>query len=454
MGDSERMQRPKRPSRNVEKSKEFSNDFEEEFVDDWVDNDNSFEIGEGIGFDSDFGGFESTPDMGTEEFPDEDYQDFSTDKEVEEERPKRPQRPQRGERPQRAERPARASRPKREVEEEEPEEEEVEQVQVRHRRVRENEAVEEKPQMFSFSSDINRMTVTTMLQDVDMQDYAFNEEGNLIRKDEAAEGDASKEVNSMQAVESLEDLLGGLEDSTALGTDEDLSKEIAADIEAAPAEETPTEEPEEEPTETPEETPEEAPEEMDEIAAELKEVELAEEKVKEALTEATKEEVATSMDGTLVERLQSASFNYREQVLNRGIESLSDIEIRYFYDGDYKVIPANRNSLAMPNCKVYKNNRTEKWTKAQEVRLNVGDRVDIDFGVGVVLPKGYGLAARYNKDLLDKFGLDPVEPKRVFNTLEAATALSLSFIARSATAYVARFQPLVELEVVKMNERF
>lgn len=453
MGDSERVARPKRPTRNVERSQEFSHDVDDDFTEEW-DDDNAFDIADDLGFDSDFEGFTDE-----QEYPDEDYQDFSTDTEEEveevEERPKRATRPKRDVEPERPKRAKRATRPKRVAAEEvdEPEEEVEEQVQVRHRRVRENETVEEKPQMFSFASDINRMTVTTMLQDVDMKDYAFNEEGNLIRRDDAPKEETGKAVNSMQAVESLEDLLGGLENSSVLGTDAELGKEIAADIHDVVGEKE-AEAVTEVPTESDTNEADALAEELEEIAAQS-DVMQSEEVVDEDNTaEDTSEllEEAEGTTGSLLSRLQDAAFTYKEQTLNREVESLSDIEIRYMYDGDYNVVPADRNSLAMPNCKVYKNNRTEKWTNAQEVRLNIGDRVEVDFGVGVGLPKGYGLAARYNEDLLSKFGLDPVEPKRVFNTLEAATDLTLSFIARSSTAYVARYQPLVALEVVKMHE--
>ena len=478
-----RAARPERPSRGVrpmrverpDKSTTFTEDAED--LDFAEDNFEDFADGDG---------FESTDDF--EEFPDEDYEDFSTGNEQDEwedfddgdpdtfteaealgalDGPKKVERPVRSERPTRSARPTRASRPERPQRPEQPEQvfedgAEEEKVQVRHRRVREEDVVEDEPQMFSFTTDINKMTVSTMLADVDVNGYDFDDEGNLVRKD-TAEQHEEKADTGMQTVESLDELLKNIDSSSVLDTDAELGAEINAGTQNITGESV-AEEPVVDEKETAEkEAAEKVAAALDVISADDEELPGEEEQTAEpaesvekpaeessALEEYKEEEEV--LTGSVLDKLQQATFKYRENVLNCGIESLSDVMVKYRYDGDYSVKPSNRNTLAMPNCKVYKNGRTGEWTKAQEVRLNIGDRISVDFGVGVVLPKGYGLHAVYNKDLLTKFGLDPVEPQKVFNNMQAATALSLSFIARNSMAYVARFQPLVELEVVKVNE--
>lgn len=465
--------RPKRSTTFTEEAEDL--DFAEASFEDFADGDE----------------FENTDEF--EEFPDDGYEDFSTGNEQDEwedfddgdpdtfteaealgalDGPKKVNRPVRSDRPTRSakhERPTRAGKQQRPQRPEKNEQDfeddtEEEQVQVRHRRVREEDIVEDEPQMFSFTTDINKMTVSTMLADVDVNGYDFDDEGNLVRKDTADQSE-EKADTGMQTVESLDELLKNIDSSSVIDTDAELGAEINAGTKniTGAAEDAKTEVEESETEEH-----KEIAAALDVISADTDEslsepelvtdepVEVSEspvdEDVKESasLAEYTEEEEAAT--GSVFDKLQQAAFKYRENVLNCGIESLSDVMVKYRYDGDYSVKPSNRNTLAMPNCKVYKNGRTEGWTKAQEVRLNTGDRISIDFGVGVVLPKGYGLHAVYNKDLLTKFGLDPVEPQKVFNNMQAATALSLSFIARNSMAYVARFQSLVELEVVKVNE--
>ena len=481
--------------------------------------------------DEDFGA-----DFEAEEFPDEDYEDFSTGHDWEEEPeefeevtiddgdpdtftdgeaasapdgPRRVRRPKRGERPKRDARPKR-ERPKRgkEVEEGVEAKEEPEEVlQVRHRRVREDEVVEDEPQMFSFSSDINRMTVSTMLAGVNLNDYDFGEDGNLIKVSENKVESQEEKLTSMQAVESLDDLLSGLENSIALSSDEEIERELETNVGAvetqteanaeakaevqAPAAEVATQEvktevkaevqkpskkskpkmrvdkPHPVVDEKIERTKGAAKEVTKEVTKETEEAEEVAEEVAEAIEEATSEEVSESASESasksaseaeeaieekgLMERLQSASFKFKEHVLNTGIDSLSDIEVRYRYDGDYRVIPSNRNTLSMPNCKVYKKGRGCPWTKAQEVRLKQGEKILLDFGTSVILPKGFGMRVIYCKNILTKFGLEPVEEERVFGSMECATNLSLEFTALNSMSYVARYQPLVDLEVVKLN---
>lgn len=483
-----RAARPERPSRGTrpmrgerpERSTTFTEDaedldFAEDSFEDFADGDE----------------FESTDEF--EEFPDDGYEDFSTGNEQDEwedfddgdpdtfteaevlgalDGPKKVERPVRSERPTRHERPTRPTKQQRPQRPEQHEQDfeddaEEEKVQVRHRRVREEDVVEDEPQMFSFTTDINKMTVSTMLADVDVNGYDFDDEGNLVRKDTAEQHD-EKADTGMQTVESLDELLKNIDSSSVIDTDAELGEEINAGTKNITGESEAVESTAEKPVVAEKSiaaesvSAEEVASALDVISANtdgllgeeeqtaepMETVKLVEESA--ALDEYKEEEEVVT--GSILDKLQQAAFKYRENVLNCGIESLSDVMVKYRYDGDYSVKPSNRNTLAMPNCKVYKNGKTGEWTKAQEVRLNTGDRISIDFGVGVVLPKGYGLHAVYNKDLLTKFGLDPVEPQKVFNNMQAATALSLGFIARNSMAYVARFQSLVELEVVKVNE--
>lgn len=491
----ERPTRPQRPKRS-----EMQEEFDEElrparsdvFTDQSEDFDNSdftsedftdeeFGFSDSEASNSDFGGFE--------EFPDEDYEDFSTeDKQAEDEYVEEvddaeddieviesntsARRPPRRSRPRRAE-----QKPQNDYAEDEDALSDPEPIQVRHRRVRAQETEDDnKQQMFSFTSDINKMTVKTMLEDIRVDDYDFDEEGNLIKKDEKHDEKENNKAADMHAVESLEDLLSGLEDSGIVATDEELgakidktlnaneSDDLAQSIENLTAPEESAESKEEAVAEAEpaaqvtkqvveDKAVSVASNSVEDSAetAEAEEAEVAEDKTNVESMLLETEDEHTKESGSLLNRLKDISFKYREDVLNNDVENLSDITIKFLYDGDYSVTPSNRNSLSVPNCKVYKNGRAEKWSKAQEVRLNIGDKIDIDFGINIVLPKEYGLKPVYSKDLLTKYGLEPMDSEKVFSNIEAATELSLTFIARSATSYVARYQSLVDLKVVKLN---
>lgn len=323
-------------------------------------------------------------------------------------------------------------------------------VQIRKRRVRDEEPVKETKEdeaMFSFKGNSRELYMDSIMS-VDASDYTFDEFGNLIKG-----ADLNSNNTPMQFGPKSEN-------------EEDINKQFEAlfsgastkiDIPEAPAPVQPKVEEKEESLldelmnsvgETEAEVPAEEP--VEEPAAEA---EVPVEEPVSAQPEKVEEpKPARVSTGKVYDLVMAEVRACKDKVIHNATESLSDLYFNYDFGCEDKVSVFGVNTLAMPNNKVYVNSKKIPWNQAQEVQLKTGEVVEIDPGCKIFLPKGYGIRLSYNDKLLSKFGLSVLTNRTVYSNYDAAAGINVRLCAKSEMSYVARFQPVVYFEVIKVNE--
>lgn len=109
---------------------------------------------------------------------------------------------------------------------------------------------------------------------------------------------------------------------------------------------------------------------------------------------------------------------------------------------------SKNGKIILFNSHVYAGGRPRPWDVVFEVRVPVGQTVQVDLGVGVLMPVGCVLQLVPNPDLYEKFGLRLVSPLTIGRE-DAVHPVILEFQGCTDTAYVAKNQSLVSCKIIK-----
>ena len=119
---------------------------------------------------------------------------------------------------------------------------------------------------------------------------------------------------------------------------------------------------------------------------------------------------------SILARLQNVVENYNKGDCNYESENIS---IRYA--AGVREIKVEDGWMYFPIRRVYVNGSAVKFDTVDEVRLKSGDKIELDLGVSIVIPKGYILEFKNVENAKTKFGIEIPEgtvvraPDAIFN---------------------------------------
>lgn len=112
-------------------------------------------------------------------------------------------------------------------------------------------------------------------------------------------------------------------------------------------------------------------------------------------------------------------------------------------------VRGENGTLALFNSHVYKHGTTVPWDIRFEVPLVTDEEVTVDTGVGIRVPRGYGIKLIPVDNMQIKFGLELVSPENL-SQREAAYSIKFTVKASQIVSYVAKNQPLVMAKIFRI----
>lgn len=112
-------------------------------------------------------------------------------------------------------------------------------------------------------------------------------------------------------------------------------------------------------------------------------------------------------------------------------------------------VRGDNGTLALFNSHVYKHGTTVPWDIRFEVPLVTDEEVTVDTGVGIRVPRGYGIKLIPVDNMQIKFGLELVSPENL-SQREAAYSIKFTVKASQIVSYVAKNQPLVMAKIFRI----
>ena len=112
-------------------------------------------------------------------------------------------------------------------------------------------------------------------------------------------------------------------------------------------------------------------------------------------------------------------------------------------------VRGENGTLALFNSHVYKQGTTVPWDIRFEVPLVTDEEVTVDTGVGIRVPRGYGIKLIPVDNMQIKFGLELVSPENL-SQREAAYSIKFTVKASQIVSYVAKNQPLVMAKIFRI----
>lgn len=112
-------------------------------------------------------------------------------------------------------------------------------------------------------------------------------------------------------------------------------------------------------------------------------------------------------------------------------------------------VRGENGTLALFNSHVYKQGTTVPWDIRFEVPLVTDEEVTVDTGVGIRVPRGYGIKLIPVDNMQIKFGLELISPENL-SQREAAYSIKFTVKASQIVSYVAKNQPLVMAKIFRI----
>lgn len=112
-------------------------------------------------------------------------------------------------------------------------------------------------------------------------------------------------------------------------------------------------------------------------------------------------------------------------------------------------VRGENGTLELFNSHVYKQGTTVPWDIRFEVPLVTDEEVTVDTGVGIRVPRGYGIKLIPVDNMQIKFGLELVSPENL-SQREAAYSIKFTVKASQIVSYVAKNQPLVMAKIFRI----
>lgn len=255
----------------------------------------------------------------------------------------------------------------------------------------------------------------------------------------ATESTAEQPADSVEAAPEENDNTVPLEDAS----DESESEPAEEAVEPEESAEEPTEEPAEEPAEEP-------VEESDSPRFNISRGEPI---------KGIKHEVDTFIPGS-VSMHKPTGLKFRERTHTKKVSECLPVEVVPKCEDDrVQVIIESANvkppvrgengTLALFNSHVYKQGTTVPWDIRFEVPLVTDEEVTVDTGVGIRVPRGYGIKLIPVDNMQIKFGLELVSPENL-SQREAAYSIKFTVKASQIVSYVAKNQPLVMAKIFRI----
>lgn len=172
-----------------------------------------------------------------------------------------------------------------------------------------------------------------------------------------------------------------------------------------------------------------------------------------------KHEVDTFIPGS-VSMHKPTGLKFRERTHTKKVSECLPIEVVPKCEDDrVQVIIESANvkppvrgengTLALFNSHVYKQGTTVPWDIRFEVPLVTDEEVTVDTGVGIRVPRGYGIKLIPVDNMQIKFGLELVSPENL-SQREAAYSIKFTVKASQIVSYVAKNQPLVMAKIFRI----
>lgn len=105
--------------------------------------------------------------------------------------------------------------------------------------------------------------------------------------------------------------------------------------------------------------------------------------------------------------------------------------------------------IEMYNSCIYRDNKTIPWDIRFELQIPEGTEVIVDTGIGIRIPKGYGILLVPVAELEEKFGLKVTSQLNV-NPIDAMYSMKFSVKSISPMAYIAKNRALVQVKIFKI----
>ena len=112
-------------------------------------------------------------------------------------------------------------------------------------------------------------------------------------------------------------------------------------------------------------------------------------------------------------------------------------------------VRGENGTLELFNSHVYKHGTTVPWDIRFEVPLVTDEEVTVDTGVGIRVPRGYGIKLIPVDNMQIKFGLELISPENL-SQREAAYSIKFTVKASRIVSYVAKNQPLVMAKIFRI----
>ncbi|MEY8334665.1 hypothetical protein AALB53_16395 [Lachnospiraceae bacterium 47-T17] len=152
---------------------------------------------------------------------------------------------------------------------------------------------------------------------------------------------------------------------------------------------------------------------------------------------------------TVLERLENAVNTYNSKVRSE----LSSTDVNIIFDDDKHkdivIVDPTTHKFLLPNGHVYVNGKQKAWNLVHEIRVQKYSKVELDFGISILLPAGFGLELKPVTECGTKFGLGVAEDKVLYNAQEAAEGISVTLYGCTDASYIAEYQQLFIGKVVK-----
>lgn len=146
----------------------------------------------------------------------------------------------------------------------------------------------------------------------------------------------------------------------------------------------------------------------------------------------------------VLERLKADTEDYRNRVQ---VTNGEYCDVVYSTKSVPKVVTSD-GKMKLANHRVFVNGKEQHWDYLYEMKVPKGSRVDVDTGVGVVLPTGASIELAVAESTLAKYSLRvSKESKTVFSRQEAVDPLIVSFVAEEG-AYLSKIGRVVECQIV------
>lgn len=189
------------------------------------------------------------------------------------------------------------------------------------------------------------------------------------------------------------------------------------------------------------------------VEGELKQEEPKQEEPKTLKNPEPSEELLEKPEGApkqeavrITEKLVTAVTEYMR--LNSGVYG-EDATVRYC-DGVKSIVVAN-NEMRLPVRRVYVNGIVMPFNSLGEVRVPNGVEVEVDFGVSVVMPDGFGIELHTIDGVDKQYGLSLAEPVVSINRQEALYPIVAKFKVLDGLAYVNKACSLVAAKFVSVG---